>query len=535
MAFIFWFSPLFFILMAKSCGAIFATVSLITPYDASTAFYPQATPSIGNDSASYDGKSVWPQRPSDPSTPVGLRLGFSSPSSMNIGWSSFEQYQRPCVSYGTEEDNLNSTACSDNGSISYATSRVWYSSVELTGLQPSTKYYYKVQSSNSTIGSFTSGRTAGDNTPFNFAVAIDMGLFGTDGFKNTSNNAPSQDHPSVERLLSLADSYEFVVHPGDFGYADDWYLNPNDFFAGPDSYEAILEQFYDQLSPVSGSKPYMVGPGNHEASCNEVPFVSELCPRGQYNFTDFITRFTNIMPSGTEGPSKNKTANDLRSHARDLAVPPMWYSFDYGLVHYISINTETDFPNAPDQIGTLSIDGYLLSEGPFGYNGQQIDWLKADLASVDRSVTPWVIVGGHRPWYTASSSLVSCHECQAAFEDLFYEYGVDLAIFGHEHNSQRFKPMYKGSPDQAGYDNPKAPMYIVAGGAGNIEGQSSISSFESGTTKGFEWGDADHYAVARVDIESDSRLTVRFFRSYDGAEIDTCSLNRNHTVDFPLQ
>lgn len=521
--------------MAESCSALFATFSTISPYDAATDGYPQATPSVGNDSAPFTGNSVWPQRPSDPSTPVGIRLGFSSSTSMNIGWSSFQQYQRPCVSYGTDEDNLDLTACSSDSSISYPTSRVWYSSVMLTDLSPSTQYFYKIQSSNSTTGSFTSGRNAGDKTPFGFAVAIDIGLFGQDGFSNTSNNAPSQNHPSVERLQALADTYEFVVHPGDFAYADDWYENPNDLLAGPDSYEAILEQFYDQLSPVSSSKAYMVGPGNHEASCNEIPVISEVCPGGQYNFTDFITRYKNLMPTGTGGVSKNDTANDLRQQARSLAVPPMWYSFDYGLVHYVSINTETDFPYAPDQIGTLSLDGYLLSEGPFGYNGQQLDWLKADLASVDRSVTPWVIVGGHRPWYTASGSLLACHECQWAFENLFYEYGVDLAIFGHEHNSQRFRPIYNGSPDEAGYDNPKAPMYIVAGGAGNIEGLSSISSIEKAITTGYEWGDSDHYAVARVDIESESKLMVRFFRSYDGAEIDSSMLTKNHTEAFTVQ
>lgn len=527
--------PILRVLLAiEGCTAFFASISLISPYDASTVFYPQATPSFGNDSAPYDGQGVWPQRPSDPSTPVGVRLGFSSPSSMNIGWSSFEQYQNPCVSYGVDKNNLNQSSCSGS-SISYPTSRVWHSSVELTGLSSSTQYFYQIQSSNSSIGSFTSGRVAGDKTPFNFAVAIDVGLFGADGFSDASNTSPSGEHPSVERLLALSESYEFVVHPGDFAYADDWYLNPNDLFAGPDSYEAILEQFYDQLSPVSSSKAYMVGPGNHEASCNEIPLISELCPAGQYNFTDFITRFKGVMPSGTDGASSNDTANALRRQARKLAFPPMWYSFDYGSVHYVSINTETDFDNAPDQIGTLSLDGYLLSEGPFGYSGQQYDWLKADLASVDRSVTPWVIVGGHRPWYTASSSQQACRECQAAFEGLLYKFGVDLVILGHEHNSQRFKPMYNGSPDGAGYNNPKAPMYIIAGGAGNIEGQTSISSLEQATTTGFEWYDSTDYAIARVDITNATTLTVKFFRSHDGAEIDSCTLTKNHSVAFPLQ
>jgi hypothetical protein len=35
-----------------------------------------------------------------------------------------------------------------------------------------------------------------------------------------------------------------------------------------------------------------------------------------------------------------------------------------------------------------------------------------------------------------------CSPCQTTFEDLFYTYGVDLAIFGHVHISQRFVPVY---------------------------------------------------------------------------------------------
>lgn len=85
------------------------------------------------------------------------------------------------------------------------------------------------------------------------------------------------------------------------------------------------------------------------------------------------------------------------------------------------INTETDFVEALDGPGTT------LDAGPFGSVGQQVDFLEADLASVDRSVTPWVIVAGHRPWYTAGGG---CKPCQNAFEPILYKYGVDLAIFG---------------------------------------------------------------------------------------------------------
>lgn len=34
----------------------------------------------------------------------------------------------------------------------------------------------------------------------------------------------------------------------------------------------------------------------------------------------------------------------------------------------------------------------------YGQDSEQFAWLQKDLASVDRSRTPWVFVGMHAPW-----------------------------------------------------------------------------------------------------------------------------------------
>lgn len=55
-----------------------------------------------------------------------------------------------------------------------------------------------------------------------------------------------------------------------------------------------------------------------------------------------------------------------------------WYSFDYGLVHVVQISSEHDF-----------------------YRGsRQHSWLTGDLMSVNRSVTPWVVLTSHRMMYS---------------------------------------------------------------------------------------------------------------------------------------
>ena len=33
-------------------------------------------------------------------------------------------------------------------------------------------------------------------------------------------------------------------------------------------YGSILNEFYDEMTPITISRPYIVGPGNHEANCD---------------------------------------------------------------------------------------------------------------------------------------------------------------------------------------------------------------------------------------------------------------------------
>jgi hypothetical protein len=69
-----------------------------------------------------------------------------------------------------------------------------------------------------------------------------------------------------------------------------------------------------------------------------------------------------------------------------------WYSFDHGMVHYVTLDTETDLGHgliAPDEPGGPEAE----NSGPFAVRDAQLNWLKKDLASVDRKKTPWIVVG----------------------------------------------------------------------------------------------------------------------------------------------
>lgn len=56
-----------------------------------------------------------------------------------------------------------------------------------------------------------------------------------------------------------------------------------------------------------------------------------------------------------------------------------------------------------------------------------------DLASVNRSLTPWLVVGGHRPFYIDSTNNMEpdgdqpvASALRAALEAAFYEYQVTM-------------------------------------------------------------------------------------------------------------
>ncbi|KAG6156341.1 hypothetical protein E4U48_008044 [Claviceps purpurea] len=489
------------------------------------------------------GKANLPPIPSDVSTPVQQRIAVHGPNSITVSWNTYKKLRKACVRYGVRngEDDyaqcaLTQNVCSPASAQTYPSSRTYFHSVTITDLLPATKYCYQIVSTNSTRASFQSPRPAGDRTPFTMNAIIDLGVYGEDGYtiKNDKHKRdtiphipPSLNHTTIDRLAQTINDYEFIVHPGDLAYADDWLLKEHNVLEGRDAYQAILEQFYDQLSPIAARKPYMASPGNHEASCQEIPWTTEFCPKGEHNFTDFMTRFGSSMPPSFVSTSRNTQARINANKAQHLSKPPFWFSFEYGMAHIVMIDTETDFPRAPES----PFGEAQLNSGPFGAPNQQLEFLEADLASVDRTVTPWLIVAGHRPWYTASDS--ACKPCQDAFEPLLHKYGVDLAIFGHVHNSQRFLPVYKGKADRAGMDNPTAPMYIIAGGAGNIEGLAKVPKEGRPAYTAFAYG--EDFAYATVSFEDAQNLRVDFVRSATGEVVDSSRLKKRHDVQFVNQ
>lgn len=203
--------------------------------------------------------------------------------------------------------------------------------------------------------------------------------------------------------------FDAILHVGDMGYNMDDYNGK------------WGNRFMASIQNISAHLPYMVVPGNHESGGN---------------FTEYRKRFS--MPGHFES---------------------LFYSFDMGPAHFIGLSTEVYYN---------SVQRNLIA--------QQLEWLKGDLkkAQENRVKRPWIITYGHRPMYCSTKDGDDCtrrtSKIRRELEDLFYDNGVDLEIWAHEHVYERLWPVYNhtvfnGSVEYP-YTNPKAPVHILPGSAG---------------------------------------------------------------------
>lgn len=108
-------------------------------------------------------------------------------------------------------------------------------------------------------------------------------------------------------------------------------------------------------------------------------------------------------------------------------------------------------------------------------------FIKEATAPENRTLRPWIITLGHRPMYCTTKDNDDCKNLLDrvrvglpplflfGLEDLFYDYGVDIEIWGHEHTYERSWPLYNyevynGSSKEP-YTDPKAPVHLIIGSA----------------------------------------------------------------------
>ncbi|KAJ5180070.1 Metallo-dependent phosphatase-like protein [Penicillium capsulatum] len=517
--------------------------------------------------------------------PDGIHIHFQTPFGLgrapSVKWGS-DAHKLDKVAKGYTHTYERTPPCSQVKAVTQCSQ--FFHEVSLGHLESGKTYYYQIPATNGTttseVLSFKTAHKPGDPTEFTVAVLNDMGYTNAKGTHKYLTEAAN-------------DGAAFAWHGGDISYADNWasgimacdddwpvcyngtsttlpnessvpdeYKKPLPSGAAPNQgspqggdmsalYESNWDLWQQWMGDVTKKIPYMVLPGNHEAACAEfdgpgnvlTAYLNEdkangtadkealtyySCPPTQRNFTTYQHRFR--MPGKETG-----------------GVGNFWYSFDYGLAHFVSIDGETDFANSPlssfaddikgDETAPKESETFLTDSGPFGAvegsvkdtkSYEQYKWLKKDLASVDRTKTPWVIVMSHRPMYSSAYSAYQLH-VRDAFEALMLQHGVDAYISGHIHWYERLFPLGRNGIIDTGSvvnnntyktNSGKSMTHLINGMAGNVE---SHATFEKGQglTNITAVLNMEEFGFSKLTVANSSALKWEYIRGNDGSVGDS--------------
>jgi len=348
----------------------------------------------------------------------GPFLQTGTPTSISVKWRTGES-RTSRVCYNTDltpwQTWTNCAVANPNGATEHV--------ITLTGLTPSTKYYYF-------IGTQGGTHWAGGDADHYFKTSPPVGTSANTriwviGDSGTAN-------PDAEAVLN-----SYLNFTGSRS-TDLWLmLGDNAYNDGTDQeYQAAVFNMYPMLLRQTILWPTR---GNHELAVNpetgSVYYydIFELPQQGE----------AGGVPSGTEA----------------------YYSFDYGNVHFICLD---------------SFGSDRISEAPESMRW----WLQQDLAATTKD---WIIAFWHHPPYSKGShdsdtelELIEMRE--NAVRDLEAQ-GVDLVLTGHSHSYERsflldgdmIKDPGSGR-DPKPYRKPPPPashqgaVYAVAGSSGQISG-----------------------------------------------------------------
>ena len=297
-----------------------------------------------------------------PSLPRQPYLQQVTSSSAMLGWVSTNPADAK-VTISKPDGAVVSTAVAaveDYSLRSAGESQMWST---LSSLEPGTIYCYELGDAAQALTSRTGFRTAPSPDSSEPVRVLAFGDSGGGG---------SDQYALLEQMYTVP--FDLMIHTGDIAY---------------DS--GTIDQYEDNVFGVYADLfrniPFMPSSGNHDyKTLQGAPF------RDVFN-----------LP----GDSGEK-----------------WYSYDYGRVHFVALDTEADYKT-------------------------QAAWLDKDLAATN---LPWKIVYMHKPPYS-SGLHGSDTTLRNALAPVLKRHGVQLVLSGHDHDYERMKPQ-------------DGVAYVVTGGGG---------------------------------------------------------------------
>jgi hypothetical protein len=262
----------------------------------------------------------------------------------------------------------------------------------------------------------------------------------------------SADQRALATVMN-ADTFDFSLHGGDIAYG-------NTGGTGDASYTTYQQWFFDVYRNWLRRRPFFPSPGNHDVRAG----------------TSWGRAYLNLFA--------------LPRHAGDGAYADhaeRYYSFDWGPVHFVSLDTEGAFPDPSRR-------------------AEQLRWLDADLSATSQL---WKVAYFHRSPYS-SGAHGSDTAVRQAFGPLFEEHDVQIVLSAHDHGYERSVPWRVSTNTTR-----QAVTYVVSGGGG---GPLYPFSQNAWTAKAFS-----RHNYVRVNIEGCDASMAAIGK--DGAAFDSYTLD----------
>ena len=320
--------------------------------------------------------------------------------SRTIMWQSDNSESDAIIEYrqdGTDTiQTINATdkAFTDDGSTTYIHEGT------VTGLTPNTKYEYRVGYGNDRRSDWYSLETAGASV-YDVLIYPDSQSGDYSQWEEIVKDSAHRN-PRTALYISMGD----LVDNGEQAYQWRTWLN--------------------SIRPLSANVPLATTLGNHEM------YTLDWKMREPYAYLNYFA----VPPNGNEIFNRR------------------YYSYDFGDVHYVVLDTQLYESNHEDNHDTHHPDLYDV----------QIQWLRQDLAA---NIKKWTVVLMHRdPFQYAfdrpgASRDVGFNEEGVLFMPIFDEFNVDLVLSAHLHSYRNRGHVRNFERDASG------PLYILTGIAGD--------------------------------------------------------------------
>ena len=321
-------------------------------------------------------------------------------TSRTIMWQSDNSEADAVIEYrleGTEKtQTIGATdkAFTDDGSTTYI------HEATLTGLTPNTKYEYRVGYGTDRRSDWYRLETAGASV-YNVLIYPDSQSGDYSQWEEIVKNSALRT-PRTALYISMGD----LVDNGEHAYQWRTWLN--------------------SIRPLSANVPLATTLGNHEM------YTLDWKMREPYAYLNYFA----VPPNGNEIFNRR------------------YYSYDFGDVHYVVLDTMLYESNHEDNHDTHHPDLYDV----------QVQWLRQDLTA---NTKKWTVVLMHRdPFQYAfdrpgASRDVGFNEEGVLFMPIFDEFNVDLVLSAHLHSYRNRGHVRNFDRDSSG------PIYILTGIAGD--------------------------------------------------------------------